>query len=178
MQALIILVSCGAAALPSPERGYLHLMLVSPGTLLLRAASEWRTMFSFKKRHVPTYLSYCPLLPFFWPSKRRKSYFHQVKELRHETDGGLNNAPRYRRSCSDTKKSPLPITEATDSTQNASGSHGKFLSFFFLLFPAPPTKKVPSKRHVGQHVSSLRIPYSKYIYIMSIWWRTIICDCS
>ena len=39
LQTLIILVSCGAAALPPPERGYLHLVLVSPGTLLLRVAS-------------------------------------------------------------------------------------------------------------------------------------------
>ena len=37
------------------------------------ASCEWRTGFtSFKKRHVPTYLSYPPLLPFFWPSRRRK----------------------------------------------------------------------------------------------------------
>ena len=28
--------------------------------------------------------------------------------MRQETDGGFNNATRYRRSCSDTKKSPLP----------------------------------------------------------------------
>ena len=31
--------------------------------------------------------------------------------MRHETDGGgLNTATRYRRSCSDTKKSPLPAS--------------------------------------------------------------------
>ena len=110
MHALIILVSCGAAALPPPERCYLHLVLVSPGTpLLLRAASEWRTMFSFKTRHVLTYLSYCPLLPFFWPSMRRKLYFHQAKAMRNETDGGINSSTRYRRSCSDAKKSAYQI---------------------------------------------------------------------
>ena len=39
VQALIILVSCSVVALPPPERGDFHLVLVSPGTLLLRAAS-------------------------------------------------------------------------------------------------------------------------------------------
>ena len=64
------------------------------------ASCEWRTMFSFKKRHVPTYLSSCPLLPFFWPPRRRKSYF---QPMRHETLGALNHATRYRRSCSTQK---------------------------------------------------------------------------
>ena len=84
------------------------LVFVSPGTLLLRAVSCG----SCSRSKSDTYRRPChvapALLPFFWPSRRRKSYFHQVKAMRHETDGGLNNATRYRRSCSDTKQSPLP----------------------------------------------------------------------
>ena len=36
-------------------------------------------------------------------------YFHQVKVLRHETDGELNTATRYQRSCYDTKISPFLV---------------------------------------------------------------------
>ena len=64
-------------------------------------------MFSFKKKHVPTYESYSA--PFFFGHPGVGNHtFIIVKAMRHETDGGLNNATRYRRSCSDIKKSPLP----------------------------------------------------------------------
>ena len=75
------------------------------------ASCERRAGFtSIKKRHVPTYLSSCPLLPFCWPSRPRKSYFHQVKPNATRTDGGLNKCGTYRRSRSNIKKSPLPPT--------------------------------------------------------------------
>ena len=48
------------------------------------------------------------MLPFCWPPRRRRTYFNQVKAMRHETDGGLNSATRYRRSCSDVKKTASP----------------------------------------------------------------------
>ena len=124
-------------------------------------------MFSFKKRHVPTYLSYCPLLPFFWPSRRRKSYFHQVKAMRHETDGGLNNATRYRRSCSDTKKWPLPHPKTENKTgfpfivlkpaSSAVGSDGSFLFTAYtrknVLFAhsTSPLPRVLASQDTGHH---------------------------
>ena len=106
------------------------------------ASCEWSIMFfSFKKRHVPTYLSYCPLLPFFWPSRRRKSYFHQVKAMRHETDGGLNNATRYRRSCSETKKSPLPLRLTHPLSSVAPSCCCKTSCLLYLRLPiiSPPS---------------------------------------
>ena len=59
---------------------------------------------SFKKATRTDIPIVLPTDPFFWSSRRGKSYFHQVKVMRHETDGELNNATRYRRSCSDTEK--------------------------------------------------------------------------
>ena len=75
-----------------------------------RRAGLTPTACSFKKQS-DTYRrsshdSPCSL--FCWPSRRRKTYFYQVKAMRRETDSKLKSATSYRRSCSDTKKSPPP----------------------------------------------------------------------
>ena len=81
-----------------------------------RRAGLYRTSCPFKKQSDTYRRTMIPPAPFFfWPSRRRKTYFNQLKAMPHETDGGLNNATRYRRSCSHTKKSPrqhfYPLTD-------------------------------------------------------------------
>ena len=65
-----------------------------PGLLVPPALPKSKAM----RTDVPVMISPAPLL---WPSRPRETYFNEAKAIRHETDGGLNNATRDRRSCSD-----------------------------------------------------------------------------
>ena len=69
---------------------------------------------------IPCSLSFC-----------HKTYFDQVKAMRHETDGGLNIATRYRRSCSDAKKTASPCS--LSCVPYPLGKRLAFLSFIVSL---------------------------------------------
>ena len=105
LQALIILVSCGAAALPLPERGYLHLWCQfrrGHCCCELRAAGRVRLIQKVTSTDVPVILPPAPFLlaiqayEIILSSRKTKCETNRrrLKIVRHEPTAALNSATR------------------------------------------------------------------------------------